>query len=245
MEFTLLGDTGPAGDDRLRALYDYPAGRVVRANVITSLDGAATTDGTSGGLGGAGDRRLFAILRELADVIVVGAGTARVETYAGARMTPEARQRRRSAGQSEVPPIAVVTRAGTLDAGLPVLSDTEVPSLVLTSSDAADRTRRELSGTAEVIACSSADPTTVDLTSALARLAERGLRRILTEGGPSLLGAFVEDDLLDELCLTAAPVIVGGTAARVAAGPGDVLTRMRPTHVMADSDGYLYLRYTR
>lgn len=245
MEFTLLGETGPADDDRLRELYRYPAGPVLRANVIASLDGAATTDGLSGGLGGPGDKRLFAVLRELADVIVVGAGTARAEAYAGARPTSDARNRRRRGGQSEVPPIAVVTRAGTLEPELPVLSATEVPSLVLTSSVAAPGARRRLGGCAEVIDCSSADPAEVDLHSALERLSERGLVRVLTEGGPGLLGSFVENDLLDELCLTTAPMIVGGAAARVAAGPGDVLTRMRRAHVIADSDGYLYLRYTR
>lgn len=245
MVFTVLGETGPAGDERLRELYGYPAGRVVRANVIASLDGGATTGGTSGGLGGSGDRRLFAVLRELADVIVVGAGTARVENYSGARLTPEAMQRRRDTGRPEVPPIAVVTRSGEIERNLPVLASTEVPSLVLTSARVAERARERVGGLAEVIDCSAEDSAEVDLAVALDRLAERGLTRVLTEGGPTLLDAFLARDLLDELCLTTAPVIVGGSAARVAAGPGDVLTRMRCAHVVADSEGYLYLRYTR
>lgn len=245
MVFTVLGETGPAGDERLRALYGYPAGPVVRANVIASLDGGATTGGTSGGLGGSGDRRLFAVLRELADVIVVGAGTARVENYSGVRLTPEAMQRRRDTGRAEVPPIAVVTRSGEIERNLPVLASTEVPSLVLTSARVAERARERLGGLAEVIDCSAGDSAEVDLAVALNRLAERGLTRVLTEGGPTLLDAFLGRDLLDELCLTTAPVIVGGSAARVAAGPGDVLTRMRRAHVVADSEGYLYLRYTR
>ena len=80
---------------------------------------------------------------------------------------------------------------------------------------------------------------------AVRRLGDRGLRRILTEGGPSLLGAFIARQLLDELCLTSAPVLVGGTAVRIAAGATDVLSRMRRAHVLADDDGYLYSRYTR
>ncbi len=80
----------PSTTTRLYELYAYPADAAacwVRGNVITSLDGGATTDGTSGGLGGTGDRALFNVLRELADVVVVGAGTARAENYSGAQMT--------------------------------------------------------------------------------------------------------------------------------------------------------------
>ena len=80
VRFTLVGGGEALDDDGLRRLYAYPdaadpdppARHVLRGNAITSLDGGATTGGTSGGLGGAGDRRLFAVLRELTDVIVVG-----------------------------------------------------------------------------------------------------------------------------------------------------------------------------
>ena len=95
VRFTLVGGGEALDDDGLRRLYAYPdaadpdppARHVLRGNAITSLDGGATTGGTSGGLGGAGDRRLFAVLRELTDVIVVGAGTARAEGYRGARLS--------------------------------------------------------------------------------------------------------------------------------------------------------------
>ena len=87
--FAVLGDGAAIDDDQMYQLYAYPdvTGWIVRGNAIASLDGGATTGGTSGGLGGSGDRRLFAVQRELADVIVVGAGTARAENYGGARMT--------------------------------------------------------------------------------------------------------------------------------------------------------------
>jgi riboflavin biosynthesis pyrimidine reductase len=85
----------------------------------------------------------------------------------------------------------------------------------------------------------------VDLAVALARLAERGLRKVLNEGGPTLLGAFAETGLLDEMCLTSAPVLVGGRAVRITAGAADALTRMRRAHVITDADGYLYTRYIR
>ncbi len=215
--FTLLGQSGSVDDDRLAELYAYPAGLTrcfVRGNMIASLDGGAATEGKSGGLGGAGDRRVFRTLRELVDVIVVGAGTARAENYSGAQMTLAQRADRQRRGQSEVPPIALVTRS-------------------------------RLGGAAEVIACSAADPAEVDPATMLAALAERGLYRVLCEGGPTLMGTFVDNNLLDELCLTIAPKLVGGSAPRIVAGSGQVLTGLRRAHLISDADGYVYGRYTR
>jgi riboflavin biosynthesis pyrimidine reductase len=71
------------------------------------------------------------------------------------------------------------------------------------------------------------------------------MRRVLNEGGPTLLGAFVGAALLDEMCLTSAPLLVGGGAVRITAGSDDVLLRMSPAHVITDADGYLYTRYIR
>jgi riboflavin biosynthesis pyrimidine reductase len=77
------------------------------------------------------------------------------------------------------------------------------------------------------------------------RLAQRGLLRVLTEGGPSLLGGFMAATMLDEICLTTAPLLLGGNAVRIATGETDVLTRLRRAHVLTDQDGYLYARYVR
>lgn len=232
-------------DEQLGRLYTYPAGLTVRGNAISSLDGGATTDGTSGGLGGPGDRRLFALLRELADVVLVGAGTARAESYSGARMTVSQRQRRLDRGQRELPPIALVSRSGVLDHSLPVLTDTEIPPLLLTCSAAAAGAGARLGSAAEVIDCSGADPSSVDLGVALSRLSDRGLIRVLAEGGPTLMGALIAADLVDEMCLTTAPMLVGGSAVRIATDTAAVLTRMRRAHVITDTEGYLYVRYTR
>lgn len=253
VRFVLLGGEAPVDDDELYHLYAYPGaaypgapGRcVVRANAIASLDGGATTGGTSGGLGGDGDRALFAVQRELADVIVVGAGTARAENYGGARMSVAQRQRRQSRSQAEIPPIALVTRSGLLSHDLGVLTGSEVRPLVLTCAASADAARSRVGAAAEVIDCSSADPGRVDLAVLLSRLAERGLLRVLTEGGPSLLGAFIAEGLLDELCLTSAPVLVGGGAVRIAGGDSDGLIAMRRAHALTDAEGYLYTRYVR
>lgn len=246
--FTLLPGGSEVDEAGLSALYDYPDGLprpLLRCNMISSLDGAATTASTSGGLGGAGDRRLFALQRELADVIVVGAGTARAENYGGARMSVAQRHRRQARGQGEVPPIALVTRSGLLDHEMPVLTDSEVPPLVMTCAASAGTARERVGSAAEVIDCSGSDANEVDLAVLLDRLSHRGLLRVLTEGGPSLLGAFLAATLLDELCLTAAPVLVGGGAVRIASGSVDVLTAMHRAHVLTDDDGYLYTRYVR
>ncbi|AGP64970.1 hypothetical protein OEM_34350 [Mycobacterium intracellulare subsp. yongonense 05-1390] len=244
---SLLGSVRDLEDGELPRLYGYPEHDAtwVRANFITSVDGGATSGGSSGAMGGPGDRFIFNLLRELADVIVVGAGTVRIEGYSGAQLSAAQRQHRQARGQSEVPPLAIVTKSGHLNRDMAVFTRTEVPPLVLTCAAAAAQTRRLLSGVCEVLDCSGGDPEKVDEAALLAALGERGLRRILTEGGPMLLGSLIDRDMLDELCLTIAPYIVGGQARRIAAGPGQLLTGMRCAHVLTDDAGYLYTRYVR
>ncbi|MGB9307645.1 MAG: pyrimidine reductase family protein [Mycobacterium sp.] len=245
---TLLGSDRQLEDGELAQLYGYPEdhdGVWVRSNFITSLDGGATADGTTSAMGGPGDKFIFNLLRELADVILIGAGTVRIENYSGAQVNVAQRQRRQARNQSEVPPLAIVTKSGALDRNLGVFTRTEVPPLVLTAAAAAAETQHCLAGLAEVIGCSGDDPGSVDEAVVLAQLAARGMTRILTEGGPMLHGSFIDRGLLDELCLTIAPVVVGGLARRIATGPGQVLTRMRCAHMLTDDAGYLYTRYVK
>jgi riboflavin biosynthesis pyrimidine reductase len=244
----LLGSVRDLDGGELRDLYGYPSrpdGVWLRANFIASLDGGATFAGKSGQLGGAGDRAVFDVLREMADVILVGAGTVRAETYAGARPTVAQRQRRQNRGQSEVPCLAIVSKSGRLPRDMPVFTRTEVPPLVLTCTAATDQTQHSLAGLADVVDCSVDDPTGVDPAAVLAVLADRRLNRVLTEGGPMLFGSFVESGQLDELCLTIAPTLVGGREGRIATGSEQVLTGMRCAHVLTDDEGYLYTRYLR
>src|SRR6201999_2399529 len=137
----------------LPKLYGYPTGlnRVwLRANFIASLDGGATVGGTTGRMGGPGDRAVFNLLRELADVILVGAGTVRAEGYSGARPSVAQRQRRQACGQSEVPQLAIGTRSGRVDRDMPVFTRTEVPPLVLADRAPPTQPRRGLAGLADV-----------------------------------------------------------------------------------------------
>ncbi len=247
--FTLLdGSVRDATVPALADLYAYPghpASCWVRSNFIASLDGGATSDGKSAGLAGPGDKELFGLMRELADVVVVGAGTVRIENYGGAQLSAAARQARRMRGQDEVPPIAIVTQSGRLDRDMSVFRKTEIRPLVLTCGEVATETSFRLGSVAEVIDCSGPDPATVDTATMLSALKSRGLTRVLTEGGPQLHSTFIEEDLLDELCLSLAPVLVGGQARRIATGPGQVFTRMRRAHLLTDDAGYLYARYVR
>lgn len=247
-QLTVLGPVDIAADNRLSDLYAYPEDLTrcwVRGNMISSLDGGATEDGKSGGLGGPGDRVVFNMMRENADVIVIGASTVRTENYSGAQVSVAQREARRRRGQAEVPPIAVITGSADLDHDAVFFTRTEIAPLILTSTDTVADARQRLGAVAEVIDASGADAGRVDLAVALRILAERKLFRVLTEGGPALLGSLIEDDLLDELCLTVAPLLVGGAARRIATGPGYAHVRLRPSHVLTDTEGYLYTRYVR
>jgi riboflavin biosynthesis pyrimidine reductase len=241
-------------DAGLAALYAYPdltaAGSVpwLRANMVTSLDGAATLFGRSGGLSSEADQQIFAMLRALTDVILVGAGTARAERYAPVRPDPELRRWAwLRDGRTPSPPIAVVTRGleldldGALVAGAPEHART----IIITTESAPPARRAAAARTADVLVAGEAS---VDIPAALDRLAELGHRRILAEGGPHLLSEIACVDRLDELCLTVSPLLAGPGAGRIVQGaaPPDG-TGPWPcslAHVLAD-EGYLFCRYLR
>jgi riboflavin biosynthesis pyrimidine reductase len=227
--------------DGLAELYAHPEG-VLRVNFVASADGAVAVEGVSSGLEAPGDRTVFGLLRELADVVLVGAGSVRAEGYRGARTSPEREARRRARGQAPVPPIAVVSTRGDLDPASPLFTDTAVAPLVLLTGPAPDSTRSALAGAgAEVVDVGGAPGSTP--AAVLAALADRGLSRVLCEGGPALFGALLDAGRVDELCLSLAPQLEGGTAGRIVAGAGS--GGPRPLHlasVVAHDDGLL-LRY--
>jgi len=246
--FTLLGPVREVDVAELAQLYEYPGELsrcFVRANMIASLDGAATVDGRAGGLAGPGDRVLFKVMREVADVVLVGAGTVRAENYSGAQLSVPARQRRQGRGQREVPPIAVITASGALEPDSRLFVRTETPPLIFTAGASFAATCDRLHGSAEVIDASTTDPVVVDLAVVLAGLAQRGLRRVLCEGGPTLLGQIIAADLLDQLALTLAPLLVAGGAKRIGVCGSSALTRVGASHILTDVDGYLYQLFSR
>ncbi|MDL4774778.1 MULTISPECIES: pyrimidine reductase family protein [Thermomonosporaceae] len=221
--------------------YAYPEqGRWLRANMVSSLDGAATRDDRSGGLGGAADRLVFSTLRGLADAIVVGAGTVRAEEYGPVR--PGEGWDRLRAGRPAVPPLAIVSRGLALDFDAPVFTETGARTIVLTTESAAPARLRAARERADVIV---AGRDRLDFGAAADALAERGHTRLLCEGGPGVLAQVAAAGLLDELCLTLSPLLVAGAGPRVLHGPAmAVAAELRLAHVL-ESESFLLLRYAR
>jgi 5-amino-6-(5-phosphoribosylamino)uracil reductase len=224
-------------DDELASLYAYPetlCSPYVRVNFVSSADGASNVAGRSVGLSSAPDRRVFGLLRELSEVVLVGAGTARAERYRGLR--------RRSRVTGVPPRLAVVTRTAALDPNGPLFTPTSVPTLVFTPKTAPERNRRALAKAGGEVIELESDP--VSPLELLAALDGRGLRRVLCEGGPHLFADLVEADVLDELCLTIAPLLTIGSADRITRGVPVAPRRLRLASVLTDSD-VLLLRYRR
>lgn len=209
-------------DADIERLYAYPSsGRPwVRTNFVATIDGAAyAEDGRSGSLGGDIDTRVFHVLRSLADVVVVGAGTARTEGYG-----PTDR------------PIAVVSRS------LDIPEKLVVPGqVVITTADAPADELRRLRETVEVIAVGDEH---IDWVAVLDEFARRGWLHVMCEGGPSLHGELIGLDLVDEVCLTIAPVLAAGEAPRIAHDPRAAGRPMTLGHAV-DVDGVLLTRWVR
>jgi riboflavin biosynthesis pyrimidine reductase len=212
----------------------------VRLNMIASVDGATAVQGLSGGLGGPADHRLFAVLRSLADVILVAAGTMRAEGYGPVRLPAPVVEARVARGQTAVPAIAVVTRACRLDWESPFFAEASARPVVVTSEAAEPADRRRAEEVADVVLVGAE---AVDLRLAVRVLADRGARSVLAEGGPTLNGALASAGLLDEVCVTVSPVLVGADAKRILA----MADLPAPTRVsiqsVCEDDGYLFLRY--
>jgi riboflavin biosynthesis pyrimidine reductase len=231
------------GDADLAALYAYPSGPWLRANMVASVDGAAHLDGVTKGLSSKADRHLFALLRTLADVIMVGAATVRAERYAPVRrheLWPDLRP-----GRTPTPPIAVVSARLDLDPSSRLIASAppSARTIVITTAQSPADRRAALDGLAEIIV---AGQETVDLKAAVTALAERGHRRILAEGGPRLLAQIASAGLLDELCLTIGPLLAGAGANRILAGAmsAGAPHPLTLAHVLED-DGSLFCRYIR
>ncbi len=223
-------------DDALVADIREPA---LRMNFVSSADGAATRGGLSGGLGDDADRRYFELLRRVADVVVVGAGTVRTEGYGPMRVSEESSAWRQADGLPPHPVLAIVSGSVDLDPASRIFTEAPVRPIVITTAES------DASGFADV-----ADVITVghgsriDASAAVAALRERGFARILCEGGPTLFGALLAADEVDELCVTIAPTLDAGGARRIATGEIPEPRAMRLAHVLR-SGSTLLVRYRR
>jgi riboflavin biosynthesis pyrimidine reductase len=230
---------GELDDAGLAELYACPEPRWLRANMVSSADGAGYLDGRTEGLSSPADMRLFGVLRVLADVVLVGAGTARIERYKPARRRPPLAALR--ADRPPAPPIALVSRKLGLDFATPLFTEApeDARTIVITCAAAPDDRRAAAAKVADVIV---AGDLVVDLTEALSALRARGLGRVMCEGGPHLLGEIAAAGLLDELCLTVSPILAGPGPGRVTAGAPFPARPMRLEHVLEDG-GFLFCRY--
>ncbi|MGX7679835.1 dihydrofolate reductase family protein [Jatrophihabitans sp. DSM 45814] len=257
---TLLPSTdagAPAGgeptDIHQHYATDWLAEGGVRMNFIASIDGGASSAGKSRGLQTPGDNAVFAALRDLADVILVGASTARIEHYRPVRPAAERRSARAALGLAEVPAIAVMSASLELDldAELFAAVDREAPTLIITGSSAPLTRRNDIIDLAatdtKLVLLETPSPAGggVDFAAAVRDLKALGYRRILCEGGPRLFAAAILARSVDELCLTVSPMLAGPSGPRIIDGrqwPEDLLPQLRLTGLLLEDDA-LFCRY--
>lgn len=205
----------------LAAAYAVPRSPWLRANMVASLDGAATgADGRTGSINNAPDKRVYDLLRSSADAIVVGAGTARIEGY----------------GQAEAP-VVVVSRRGVVPERLRSAAPGSVLLATCERAPGLAESRTVLSGEHMLVVGEDE----VDLARLRSLLVERGLRRLLSEGGPRLLRALLAAGVVDELCATVVPRLVAGDSPRITVGPAfDLAVRLG---LLLEEDGTLLGRW--
>lgn len=209
-------------------------GALLRAGFVHSTDGSVAVGGSSEGLSSAADKQVFRALRAVCDAVLVGAGTVRAEDYGPVLLSPSGAAWRAARGLPR-PPLVIVSRSLALDPGARCFTGDARP-LVLTCADATVP-----DGLADVADLVVAGQESVDLLAGVAALRERGLRHLLCEGGPALLTDLLRRGLVDELCLTSEPVLLGDPLRLV--GPLDVPVRLAVVHLLDGGDGRVLGRY--
>lgn len=223
-------------DDALVAVLREP---VLRVNFVSSVDGAATRDGLSGGLGDAADRRYFELLRRATDVVLVGAGTVRAEGYGPLRVSDDSAAWREAHGLPPHPVFAIVSGHLGLDSASRIFAEAPVRPIVVTTPD---RDASAFAEVADVIQVGAGER--IDSAACVRELHARGLTRILSEGGPHLFGALLAADVVDELCVTVSPTLEAGDARRIATGALPEPRAMELARILR-SDSTLLLGYRR
>ncbi|TQK69684.1 MULTISPECIES: pyrimidine reductase family protein [unclassified Nocardioides] len=239
-------ESGPETDDPLTPYLAVDRSRPrhecwVTGHMVAGLDGTAARAGRVGAMSTDADQVLFRRMRQIADVVLVGAQTVRREGYGPVRLAEEAQAARVLLGQQPVPPVAVVSRSLDLDWDARVFAEADSRTYVITCS-AADPERVAAAG--QVASVVVAGEERVDPACALRALAALGHRVVLCEGGPQWLGEMVAADRLDELLLSVSPVIGGDPLPVCVNPPGAELRRFRLGHAMVEDDA-LFLRYER
>jgi riboflavin biosynthesis pyrimidine reductase len=230
-------------------------GEVVYANFVATVDGVADLPNVSVSSPlisqrHPADRFAMGLLRASADAVVIGAGTFRAHSgpWTAESAYPDCADLfadlRARIGASPRPKQVVVTSSGAMDGAEKKLQNT----LVVTTAAAAPMLDGVSVNGLEVVEVGG--PRRIDVQKVMSLLSERGYSRILTEGGPRLMGTLVEAGVVDELFLTVSPLVAGGglrrNRATLAAGV-DILPAARmPARLLSvrRSDSYLFLRYS-
>ena len=227
----------------LTTVYAYPGRtkRWVRANMVSSLDGAAAADGRSEPLSGPADKQIFRVLRGLADVVLVGAGTVRTEGYGRPVLAREQFAEARSrVGQPAAAAVAVVSAGLDLDFDSPLYREAVTPTITVTVEDAPEERLAAARAAGEVLVAGRGR---VDLAAAVDLLAASGRGRILCEGGPHLLAGIAAAGRLDEMCLSVAPRLIAGEGPRTLQGAEFDPPLPMKLHTLLTADGFLFARY--
>lgn len=235
---------GPLTDAalRLEAIEDVPEGPFVRFTFISSLDGAATLAGRSGGLGTTADHRQFEALRASCDAVVVGSGTIKAEGYAGELLSEDSMAWRRERGLPPRPHLVILSDGATLSPDSPALTEATSPVVVMVSAAAPAARRRALGELATVL---EAGGEHIDPVAVVRLLAERGLKHINAEGGPHVLAQFVAADAVDALNLTLSPVLAPGPQGRISAADRPIAPLNMELHRLWEEDGTVLTEYRR
>ncbi|GAB3038051.1 pyrimidine reductase family protein [Parafrigoribacterium mesophilum] len=228
-------------DEQLLSSYRSAPGQWLRVNFVSSVDGAVSAGGLSAGLSGVADKRVFTLFRRLCDVVLVGAGTVRDEGYGPMRVDADDAQWRRASGRPEQPVFAIVSASLNLDPASEIFTQAPVRAIVVTIGSSPRAKREALAAVADVIVCGH---DALDVNVMVEELAARGLGQVLCEGGPTLFGAILAADRVDELCLTVSPLLESGTAGRIVKGDLPAPLGLTLEQVLV-SDGTLLLRYLR
>ena len=208
------------------------------ANMVSTADGRATLDGRTQGISSETDRDLFHTLRTQVDAVMVGTATIALERYGPLARRPDVRRRRAELGLSEVPLAVTASRSLELPVDAPLFSDPESRIVVLTNSD------REAPACAAQLIVDRFPGEDLDLALGAERLrSAHGVRAMLHEGGPTLLGAMLAPGLVDELFLTVSPMLIGGGEPSVV--EGIALERPRQLELLSvlEHERFLFLRY--
>lgn len=228
----LLPQRRALADEELHDLYDPGGSPCLRGGFVVSVDGGVARDGSSRPLQTPADEAVFHALRAVSDAVVVGAGTVRREAYGPVRPRPAGAAWRAARGLPAQPPLVIVSRRLDLD---PEGRAFAGPCVVVTCEAAAGRARFP-----DVVVAGQDE---VDLTEAVRQLHDRGLTRLLCEGGPHLLTTMLRAGLVDELCLTSTPLLVG-TAPTMLTEPLGAPVPLDLEHLVDGGDGVLLVRYS-